>query len=266
MDSGSDGLKTCFTPLMQAVETTLQLSPGLYGAPRVLALARSAQEFAAATGVYLPTFPYLLDIFELLHKRPDSHSRPASSAAARGSHEPAICLPMQEAGREPNVEEEQKHNGTKQKSRSKGRGKGKRSVNDGVDKILQEWSQDVDFPTLAGFSKEDLRGGSLHAAMAREVINLIARGVTCCYRWAGALPEICWGIQGQLDRLLNSEFSSSDGEAGKCRARVRWLLGKLMKAAEEASSRRKTWDTNPGFSLSIETFRYPVRSGYDWGN
>lgn len=64
----------------QALEITLQLSPGLYGAPRTLAIARSAQNLAAAAGIFFPTSHYLVSMLELLHPRGSGNETAHSSS------------------------------------------------------------------------------------------------------------------------------------------------------------------------------------------
>lgn len=209
------------------------MSPGLFGAPRTLALARAAQDLAAASGVFLPTSHHLVGLLELLHAR---EGRPGPTANTDGF--PGGPGSSQDG-----------HEGTatrKGDSKKRGRGGGTSATA-------------VDLSAVAGLGKEDLRLGDVRAAVSRGAASLIAREVVC-YRWSAGLPELCAGTGARLGLLLDGGCLTADSAGGKCRARVRALQVSLGKAAAETVARRARGSTNPGEAGPVDTFRRMVRT------
>ncbi|CAN0202550.1 unnamed protein product [Ectocarpus sp. 6 AP-2014] len=169
-------------PLAKALEITFQLSPGLYGAPRTLALARSAQDLAAAAGVFLPTSHHLVGLLELLHARV---ARPGSTASSAGG--PAD-------GEEAGPGGLAVANGGGGSSKRQGRGAAAAAA--------------LDLSAMAGLGKEDLRVAEVRAAVSREAAGLVAREAMC-YRWSAGMPELCASTRARLGRLLDG------GEGGR---------------------------------------------------
>lgn len=248
------------TPLMhrsppsraQALEITFQLSPGLHGAPRVLALARSTQDLAAAAGVFIPTSPYLLGLMELLHARRDGEARPSA---------PTQASDPSGSGRGGDGDEDGDEDGDTRVSTAPGMRGRAGGTGDGRDGAPRRGSRPrgADLSLLAGLGKEDLRRDEVRSAVASGAANLLAREVMGCYRWSASLPDMCAGMLDRLGRMVDGEASAPDGSAGKSRARVRWLRTALEKAAAEALSRRREGEKHPGDAGPIDTFRKPVR-------
>ncbi len=216
----------------QALEITLQLSPGLYGAPRTLALSRAAQDLAAAAGVFLPTSHHLVGLLELLHAREGRRN-----LAGADSSSPA------EGG------DEGGGKGTSSAGKKRGRGGGGGGGGAGT-------AAEVDLSAIAGLGKEDLRLAEVQSAVSRGAAGLIAREAVC-YRWSAGLPELCAGTGARLGRLLDGGGGGipTDGGAGKLRARVRALQVSLGKAAAEAVARRARVSKHPGEAGPVDTFR-----------
>lgn len=212
------------------LEITFQFSPGLYGAPRTLALARSAQDLAAASGVFLPTSHYLVGLLELLHARLERRCAFSSGLPDNG------VVGGNDTG-----------NGVQGEERTKNRsGNG-----DGGG---------VDLSAVAGLGNEDLRVAAVHSAISRGAAGLIAREAVC-YRWSAGLTELCASTGARLERLLDGECLPAEG-AGKGRARVKSLQGMLGKASAEAAARRARGSKHPGEAGPIDTFRGMV--GFDF--
>ena len=222
----------------KVLEIAFQLSPGLYGAPRTLALARAAQDLSAASGIFLPTSQYLVGLLELLHAR-ESRPHPTANAVLppndkeRGVGENGGDGVSRESGMEGAA------NGGGIKKGGKGGGAA---------------AAVVDFSAVAGLGKEDLRLGEVRAAISTTATGLIAREAVC-YRWSAGLPELCAGTEARLGKLLQGGCLPADGWAGKCRARVKALQAMLGKAAAEAVARRARGDKHPGEAGAIDTFR-----------
>lgn len=217
---------------MQALEITFELSPGLYGAPRTLTLARCAQDIAAAGGIYLPTSPYLMQLLELLYARRDGHS---SAMGADGTGVGGDTVKEN-----PRMEEIEDERGGS-----------------------TEADLSLDLSLVAGLGKEDLRMADVRAAIVRGAVSLMAREMSCCYRWSAALPEMCSGIDNRLARLVDGGFLGAEGGAGKgsekCRGRLRWLRGVLEKARAQGLARRAVGNIHPGYASIIDNLRNPVR-------
>lgn len=226
------------------LEIAFQLSPRLYGAPRTLALARSAQDLAAASGVFLPTSHHLLSLLELLHAR---EGRPCPSASA--VHPATGAAPASSSLGEEGSEGEGQQGGARTKN-AKGRGAGVAGA-----RAQQPPAIAVDLSAVAGLGKEELRLGEVHAAVSRAATSLIAREAVCCYRWSAGLPELCAGVEGRLSKLLEGGCLPAEGGAGKCRARVKALQVTLGKASAEAVVRRARGSKHPGEAGPIDTFR-----------
>lgn len=226
----------------QTLEIAFQLSPGLYGAPRTLALARAAQDLAAASGVFLPTSHHLVGLLELLHAR-EGRPCPAASGGAvgdKGGHGAS----SQEKVAQGNVNVANSGIGSERRK-------------DGLPQLKEEpavVTAAVDLSAVAGLGKEDLRLGEVHAAVSRGAAGLIAREAVC-YRWSAGLPELCAGTGARLGKLLEGGCLSAEGGAGKCRARVRALQVTLGRVAAEAAARRARGSKHPGEAGPIDTFR-----------
>lgn len=223
------------------MEITFQLSPGLYGAPRTLALARSAQDLAAASGVFLPTSHHLVGLLELLHAR-EGRACPTATiaaAAAAGDDEDGGS-----SSQDDGMSAGKQGSGNGGKKRGRGAGAGTEAA--------------ADLSAVAGLGKEDLKLGRVHAAVSKGAAGLIAREAVC-YRWSAGLPELCAGTGARLDRLLGGGCLPADGGAGRCRARVRALQVSLEKAAAEAVARRVGGSKHPGEAGPVDTFRGMVR-------
>lgn len=220
---------------MQVLEISFQLSPGLFGAPRTLALARSAQNLAAATGIYLPTSQHLLGLLELLYP---SHGGVASSNEAKERLENKKAQ-----------EEDWNSGGKKWHSRFRE-----------VEGVKGDNAGDiVNLSMVAGLGKEDLRLGVVQEAISRKAASLIVREMTC-YRWSAGLPELCASTQARLERLLEGEILSADGGAsGRWRARFKSTIAAVGRASAEAETRRGRGDKHPGEAAPIDTFRGSVR-------
>lgn len=227
---------------MQVLEISFQLSPGLFGAPRTLALARSAQNLAAAAGIYLPTSQHLLGVLELLHpvdgRACPSHGGVTSSKGGK----------------------ERLDDNKTREEHSKGGGKKRRSGFREVGGVKGDDAGDiVDLSAVAGLGKEDLRLGAVQAAVSRTAANLIVRETTC-YRWSAALPELCASTQARLERLLEGKSMAANGGAsGRCRARLKSTVAAVGRASAEAEARRGRGDKHPGEAAPIDTFRSSVR-------
>eukprot|EP00903_Cladosiphon_okamuranus_P016195 g14945.t1 len=221
-------------PLAKALEITLQLSPGVFGAPRTLALARGAQDLAAASGVFLPTSHHLVALLELLHAREGRQS------GAGAGQEPAEDITRGRKGDD---------GGGSGGGGGKKRGRGRGAEAGGVA---------VDLSAVAGLGKEHLRLEAVRAAVTKAAAGLIAREAVC-YRWSAGLPELCASTTARLGRLLNGGGGglAPDGGAGavRCRARMRALQATLEKAAAEAAARRARGSKHPGEAGPVDTFR-----------
>ncbi|CAM9943050.1 unnamed protein product [Ectocarpus sp. 12 AP-2014] len=217
-------------PLAKALEITFQLSPGLYGAPRTLALARSAHDLAAAAGVFLPTSHYLVGLLELLHAR---EARPGATARSAGG--PAD-------GEEAGPGGLAVANGGGSSSKRQGRGAAAAAA--------------LDLSAMAGLGKEDLRVAEVRAAVSREAAGLIAREAVC-YRWSAGMPELCASTGARLGRLLDGGGGGggADGATGRWRARVKALQTSLRKSAAETMARRARGSKHPGEAGPVDTFR-----------
>lgn len=227
---------------VQVLEISFQLSPGLFGAPRTLALARSAQNLAAAAGIYLPTSQHLLGLLELLYPV-DGRPCPSHGGVA-SSKEPKERL-------EDNKTQEEDSNSGGKKKHSGFREVGGAKGDDAEDM--------VDLSAVAGLGKEDLRLGAVQAAISRKAANLIVREMAC-YRWSAGLPELCASTQARLERVLEGEFLSANGGAsGRCRARLKSTIAAVGRASVEAEARRGRGDKHPGEAAPIDTFRDSVR-------
>lgn len=230
----------------KVLEIAFQLSPGLYGAPRTLALARAAQDLAAACGVFLPTSQYLVGLLELLHAREGRPCPTATaatpSASGSGSREEENGVGVSREGGE-----EGEGTGAAMVANGGGSKKGDRRDKGGA-------AAAVDLCAVAGLGKEDLRLGEVHAAISRTAAGLIAREAAC-YRWSAGLPELCAVTEARLDKLLQGGCLPADGGAGKCRARVKALQATLAKGAAEAAARRARGSKHPGEAGPIDTFR-----------
>lgn len=221
----------------------MQLSPGLYGAPRTLALSRAAQDLAAASGVFLPTSHHLVGLLELLHAR---EGRPCPTATAAATTRPGdgdSSSPGE--GRETGQGLPRVKGGA-----SKKRGRGE----------IETVAKTMDLSGVAGLGKEDLKLGEVHAAVSRGAAGLVAREVACCYRWSAGMPELCAGTAARLSRLLDGSCLPAEGGAGRCRARVKALQASLGKAAAETTARRARGSKHPGEPGPVDTFRGMVRS------
>lgn len=123
--------------------------------------------------------------------------------------------------------------------------------------------KEADLSLVAGLGKEDLRMADVRAAIVREAVVLMAREMSCCYRWSAALPEMCSGIDIRLARLLDGGFLGAEGGVGKgsekCRGRLRWLRGVLEKARAQGLARRAVGNIHPGYASLIDNLRNPVR-------
>lgn len=222
----------------KVLEIAFQLSPGLYGAPRTLALARAAQDLSAASGIFLPTSQYLVGLLELLHARESRPHPTANAVLPPNDKERGVC----ENGGD-GVSRESGMEGTANGGGIKKGGKG------GGAAVAV-----VDFSAVAGLGKEDLRLGEVRAAISTTATGLIAREAVC-YRWSAGLPELCAGTEARLGKLLQGGCLPADGWAGKCRARVKALQAMLGKAAAEAVARRARGNKHPGEAGAIDTFR-----------
>lgn len=223
----------------QALEIAFQLSPGVYGAPRTLALARGAQDLAAAAGVFLPTSHHLVALLELLHARDTTSTSTADNGQDGGGS------PSRDGG-----EAEEQAGVTRGKKRGRGGGGGAATAA----------APAVDLSAVAGLGKEYLKLGAVRAAVTTAAAGLIAREAVC-YRWSAGLPELCASTEARLGRLLDGGGLSADdgGGGGKCRARVRALQASLEKAAAEAVARRARGNKHPGEAGPVDTFRGMVR-------
>lgn len=226
------------------MEITLQLSPGLYGAPRTLALARGAQDLAAASGVFLPTSHHLVGLLELLHAREE---RTATAAAAGANGEDGGSSSSQQNG-----------GGGAAGTRGSGTGSKKRGRGGGwPGAAAAAGTAAVDLSAVAGLGKEDLKLAAVQAAVWRGAAGLIAREAVC-YRWSAGLPELCASTGARLGRLLDGDggaLSADGGGPGRPRARVRALQALLEKAAAEAAARRARGSKHPGEAGPVDTFR-----------
>ncbi|CAM9930445.1 unnamed protein product, partial [Hapterophycus canaliculatus] len=226
-------------PLAKVLEITLQLSPGLYGAPRTLALSRAAQDLAAASGVFLPTSHHLVGLLELLHAR-EGRLHPTAAATAgskpgdgnlsspEGAGEAGQGLPM-----------ERGKSGDSKKRRRK---------------QSETVATTIDLSGVAGLGKEDLKLGDVYAAVSRGAAGLIARE-SACYRWSAGMPELFAGTSARLSQLLEGGCLPAEGGAGKSRARVKTLQASLGKAAAETTARRARGSKHPGEAGPVDTFR-----------
>ncbi|CAM9398596.1 unnamed protein product [Scytosiphon promiscuus] len=226
-------------PLAKVLEITLQLSPGLYGAPRTLALSRAAQNLAAASGVFLPTSHHLVGLLELLHAR---EGRPCPTATASGNKPGGGDSSSPEGG------------GEAGQASAAARGKSSDSKKRGR-RESETAPLTLDLSGVAGLGKEDLKLGEVHAAVSRGATGLIAREAACCYRWSAGMPELCSGAAARLSHLLDSGCLPAEGGAGRCRARVKALQTSLVKAAAETTARRARGSKHPGEAGPIDTFR-----------
>eukprot|EP00752_Nemacystus_decipiens_P006719 g6042.t1 len=218
-------------PLAKTLEITFQLSPGVYGAPRTLALARGAQDLAAASGVFLPTSHHLVTLLELLHAR-------ASGGGRDGG------------------EEDQADATRSGKKRGRGGGAGEGAAAAAAAAAGAPGAE-VDLSAVAGLGKGDLKVAAVRVAVTRAAAGLIAREAVC-YRWSAGLPELCASTRARLGRLLDEGgglAADGGGAAGRCRARVRALQASLDKAAAEAVARRARGGKNPGEAGPVDTFR-----------
>lgn len=216
------------------LEITFQLSPGLYGAPRTLALARSAQDLAAAAGVFLPTSHYLVGLLELLHAR-EARPGPTDSSAGGPADGEEAARPGGGATT----------NGGGGSSKRQGRGAAAAAT--------------FDLSVIAGLGKEDLRVAEVRAAVSREAVGLIAREPVC-YRWSAGMPELCASTGARLGRLLDGGGGGgAEGAAGRWRARVKALQTSLGKSAAETMARRARGNKHPGEAGPVDTFRGMVR-------
>ncbi|CAM9191517.1 unnamed protein product [Ectocarpus sp. 4 AP-2014] len=217
-------------PLAKALEITFQLSPGLYGAPRTLALARSAQDLAAAAAVFLPTSHYLVGLLELLHAREARPGPTAPSAEGPADGEEAGPGGLAVV------------NGGGGSFKRQGRGAAAAAA--------------FDLSAMAGLGKEDLRVADVRAAVSREAAGLIAREAVC-YRWSAGMPELCASTGARLGRLLDGGGGGggADGATGRWRARVKALQTSLRKSAAETMARRARGSKHPGEAGPVDTFR-----------